>query len=73
MFMPEGKLDLGTPPRHCYPLVIFLIRDIPENSTLHPDETVSLLRSTDLFLVHVDLCTFGKQTDEQIRSLYIIL
>lgn len=42
MFMPEGKLDLGTPPRHCYPLVIFLIRDTPENSTLHPDETVSL-------------------------------
>lgn len=42
MFMPEGKLDLGTPPRHCYPLVIFLIRDTPENSTLHPDETVSI-------------------------------
>jgi hypothetical protein len=42
MFMPEGKLDLGTPPRHCYPLVIFLIRDIPENSTLHPDETVNV-------------------------------
>lgn len=42
MFMPEGKLDLGTPPRHCYPLVIFLIRDTPENSTLHPDETVSM-------------------------------
>lgn len=41
MFMPEGKLDLGTPPRHCYPLVIFLIRDTPVNSALHPDETVS--------------------------------
>lgn len=45
MFMPEGKLDLGTPPRHCYPLVIFLIRDTPENSTLHPDETVSVYTS----------------------------
>lgn len=33
-------LDLGTPPRLCYPLVIFLIRnDIDGN--VHPDETVS--------------------------------
>ena len=46
MFMPEGKLDLGTPPRHCYPLVIFLIRDTPENATLHSDETVSPCHST---------------------------
>lgn len=66
MFMPEGKLDLGTPPRHCYPLVIFLIRDTPENSTLHPDETVSLFRSSDLFSVHTGLRTFGEQTDKQI-------
>jgi len=47
--MPEGKLDLGTPPRHCYPLVIFLIRDTPENSTLHPDETVSPYDTTYSF------------------------
>lgn len=46
MFMPEGKLDLGTPPRHCYPLVIFLIRDTPANSTLHPDETVRTIYFT---------------------------
>lgn len=49
MFMPEGKLDLGTPPRHCYPLVIFLIRDTPANSTLHPDETVRIIYFIILF------------------------
>lgn len=33
-------LDLGTPPRLCYPLVIFLIRN-DADETVHPDETVS--------------------------------
>jgi len=55
MFMPEGKLDLGTPPRHCYPLVIFLIRDTPENSTLHPDETVSLHDMIYHFLILINI------------------
>ncbi|XP_001945098.2 cell growth regulator with RING finger domain protein 1 isoform X1 [Acyrthosiphon pisum] len=74
MFMPEGKLDLGTPPRHCYPLVIFLIRDTPENSTLHPDETVALVN-----VVHIrdNVCTlptnilaqYLKQANGQLSSL----
>jgi len=74
MFMPEGKLDLGTPPRHCYPLVIFLIRETPENSTLHPDETVALVN-----VVHIrdNVCTlptnilaqYLKQANGQLSSL----
>jgi hypothetical protein len=39
LFLPQPALDLGTPPRLCYPLVIFLIRN--EGHTMHPDETVS--------------------------------
>jgi hypothetical protein len=39
LFLPQPALDLGTPPRLCYPLVIFLIRN--EGRTMHPDETVS--------------------------------
>lgn len=56
MFMPEGKLDLGTPPRHCYPLVIFLIRDTPANFTLHPDETVRTINFT--VLLKLKICLF---------------
>lgn len=37
-------LDLGTPPRLCYPLVIFLIRN-DADETVHPDETVSMDQS----------------------------
>lgn len=49
MILPEGHLDLGTPPRLYYPLVILLIRD---NPIMHPDETVSRWHSVT-FLVHI--------------------
>lgn len=37
--LPAPELELGTPPRLCYPLVIFLTRR--DNRDPHPDETVS--------------------------------
>ncbi|XP_030754436.1 cell growth regulator with RING finger domain protein 1-like [Sitophilus oryzae] len=66
-------LDLGTPPRLCYPLVIFLIRnDIDEN--VHPDETVALIN-----VVHIkdSVCTlptsilgqYLKQANGQLSCL----
>ncbi|KAF3429798.1 hypothetical protein E2986_01481 [Frieseomelitta varia] len=36
--LPAPELELGTPPRLCYPLVIFLTRR--DNGDPHPDETV---------------------------------
>lgn len=36
--LPAPELELGTPPRLCYPLVIFLTRK--DNRDPHPDETV---------------------------------
>lgn len=40
--LPVTPLQLGTPPRLAYPLVIFLMRvDHPDD--LHPDETVSII------------------------------
>lgn len=40
--LPAPPLNLGTPPRLCYPLVIFLLR-CDSDVEIHPDETVSLL------------------------------
>ncbi|XP_039282160.1 cell growth regulator with RING finger domain protein 1 isoform X2 [Nilaparvata lugens] len=72
MSLPDPALDLGTPPRLCYPLVIFLIRDNP--STLHPDETVALIN-----VVHIKdaVCTlptsilaqYLKQANGQLSCL----
>lgn len=39
--LPAPELELGTPPRLCYPLVIFLTRR--DNKDPHPDETVSVI------------------------------
>uniref|UniRef100_A0A1B6K4J2 RING-type domain-containing protein n=2 Tax=Proconiini TaxID=565685 RepID=A0A1B6K4J2_9HEMI len=72
MTLPTPSLDLGTPPRLCYPLVIFLIRDNP--GTLHPDETVALIN-----VVHIkdSVCTlptsilaqYLKQANGQLSCL----
>ncbi|CAB3362299.1 Hypothetical predicted protein [Cloeon dipterum] len=66
------SLDLGTPPRLCYPLVIFLIRD--DTETPHPDETVALIN-----VVHIkdSVCTlptsilaqYLKQANGQLSCL----
>lgn len=43
--LPAPELELGTPPRLCYPLVIFLTRK--DNRDPHPDETViNILKKT---------------------------
>lgn len=36
----DKSLDLGTPPRLSYPLVIMFLRN-DESENIHPDETVS--------------------------------
>lgn len=38
--LPAPELELGTPPRLCYPLVIFLTRR--DTGDPHPDETVDI-------------------------------
>uniref|UniRef100_A0A224XTI1 Putative cell growth regulator with ring finger domain protein 1-like isoform 1 n=1 Tax=Panstrongylus lignarius TaxID=156445 RepID=A0A224XTI1_9HEMI len=50
--IPEKPLDLGTPPRLFYPLVIFLVTDV--HGDFHPDETVALIN-----IVHIkdQVCT----------------
>lgn len=70
---PEPPLDLGTPPRLCYPLVIFILRNDSE-VTLHPDETVALVN-----VVHIrdSVCTlptsilaqYLKQANGQLSCL----
>lgn len=66
--LPRSALDLGTPPRLCYPLVVFLVRgdareaglDPGHDPTpdpgleLHPDESVALVN-----VVHIkdSVCT----------------
>ncbi|KAJ9591548.1 hypothetical protein L9F63_001902 [Diploptera punctata] len=72
LFLPQPALDLGTPPRLCYPLVIFLIRN--ETRTFHPDETVALVN-----VVHIkdSVCTlptsilaqYLKQANGQLSCL----
>lgn len=42
--LSSPALELGTPPRLCYPLVIFLLR-VDSEENIHPDETVRLLIS----------------------------
>ncbi|KAF6216748.1 hypothetical protein GE061_001097 [Apolygus lucorum] len=75
MSLPKGPrepLDLGTPPRLCYPLVIFLVRE--PRDALHPDETVALIN-----VVHIkdSVCTlptsilaqYLKQANGQLSCL----
>lgn len=71
--LPAPSLDLGTPPRLCYPLVIFLFRTDKEDD-LHPDETVALIN-----VVHIkdSVCTlptsilaqYLKQANGQLSCL----
>lgn len=70
---PHASLELGTPPRLYYPLVIFLIRETQEAS-IHPDETVALIN-----VVHIkdSVCTlptsilaqYLKQANGQLSCL----
>ncbi|XP_067216320.1 cell growth regulator with RING finger domain protein 1-like isoform X2 [Linepithema humile] len=70
--LPAPELELGTPPRLCYPLVIFLTRR--DNRDLHPDETVALVN-----VVHIkdSVCTlptsilaqYLKQANGQLSCL----
>ncbi|XP_043276674.1 cell growth regulator with RING finger domain protein 1-like isoform X2 [Venturia canescens] len=70
--LPAPGLELGTPPRLCYPLVIFLTRR--DNRDLHPDETVALVN-----VVHIkdSVCTlptsilaqYLKQANGQLSCL----
>ncbi|XP_074037133.1 cell growth regulator with RING finger domain protein 1 isoform X2 [Leptinotarsa decemlineata] len=69
----DHPLDLGTPPRLCYPLVVVLFRtDGSEN--IHPDETVALIN-----VIHIkdSVCTlptsilsqYLKQANGQLSCL----
>lgn len=70
---PDPPLDLGTPPRLCYPLVIFIIRNDSQVS-VHPDETVALVN-----VIHIkdSVCTlptsilaqYLKQANGQLSCL----
>lgn len=72
LFLPQPELDLGTPPRLCYPLVVFLIRK--DSHTMHPDETVALIN-----VIHIkdSVCTlptsilaqYLKQANGQLSCL----
>ncbi|RZB39231.1 cell growth regulator with RING finger domain protein 1-like, partial [Asbolus verrucosus] len=71
--LPATTLNLGTPPRLCYPLVIFLFRSDSEDN-IHPDETVALIN-----VVHIkdSVCTlptsilaqYLKQANGQLSCL----
>ncbi|XP_034232523.1 cell growth regulator with RING finger domain protein 1-like [Thrips palmi] len=75
---PSSVLDLGTPPRLCYPLVVFLVRDDDpddgQGGELHPDESVALVN-----VVHIkdSVCTlptsilaqYLKQANGQLSCL----
>ncbi|XP_026745347.1 cell growth regulator with RING finger domain protein 1-like [Trichoplusia ni] len=39
----EEPLQLGPPPRSCYPLVVILARDLRDTGELRPDDTVALI------------------------------
>ncbi|KAG5894619.1 hypothetical protein JTB14_026150 [Gonioctena quinquepunctata] len=69
----DHTLELGTPPRLCYPLVVILFRnDVNEN--VHPDETVALIN-----VIHIkdSVCTlptsilaqYLKQANGQLSCL----
>ncbi|XP_047116467.1 cell growth regulator with RING finger domain protein 1-like isoform X2 [Schistocerca piceifrons] len=72
LHLPQPELDLGTPPRLCYPLVVFLIRK--DSHTMHPDETVALIN-----VIHIkdSVCTlptsilaqYLKQANGQLSCL----
>nr|CAD7432513.1 unnamed protein product [Timema monikensis] len=72
VFLPQQALDLGTPPRLCYPLVIFLVRN--DQGSTHPDETVALIN-----VIHIKdlVCTlptsilaqYLKQANGQLSCL----
>lgn len=76
-----SSLDLGTPPRLCYPLVVFLVRDdddqgVGQGHDLHPDESVALVN-----VVHIkdSVCTlptsilaqYLKQANGQLSCLKV--
>lgn len=73
LHFPDPPLDLGTPPRLCYPLVIFMIRNDTQAS-VHPDETVALVN-----VIHIkdSVCTlptsilaqYLKQANGQLSCL----
>jgi len=70
---PHSSLQLGSPPRLYYPLVIFLVRDY-NNSAVQPDDTVALIN-----VVHIkdSVCTlptsilaqYMKQANGQLSCL----
>lgn len=75
----SSALDLGTPPRLCYPLVVFLVRGgdpegLGQDQELHPDESVALVN-----VVHIkdSVCTlptsilaqYLKQANGQLSCL----
>ena len=78
--LPRSALDLGTPPRLCYPLVVFLVRgdaaDAEPGRDLHPDESVALVN-----VVHIkdSVCTlptsilaqYLKQANGQLSCLKV--
>lgn len=78
--LPRSALDLGTPPRLCYPLVVFLVRDDAAGAEpgrdLHPDESVALVN-----VVHIkdSVCTlptsilaqYLKQANGQLSCLKV--
>ncbi|XP_060805096.1 cell growth regulator with RING finger domain protein 1 [Amyelois transitella] len=39
----DEPLQLGAPPRNCYPLVVILVRDQRDTAELRPDDTVALV------------------------------
>ncbi|CAG9862951.1 unnamed protein product [Phyllotreta striolata] len=69
----ENKLELGSPPRLCYPLVVILYRN-DVNESIHPDETVALIN-----VIHIkdSVCTlptsilaqYLKQANGQLSCL----
>lgn len=71
--LPAPPLELGTPPRLRYPLVIFVMRTDPDDQ-VHPDETVALIN-----VVHIkdNVCTlptsvlaqYLKQANGQLSCL----
>ncbi|GLV40218.1 Mahogunin ring finger 1 [Carabus blaptoides fortunei] len=71
--LPAPPLELGTPPRLRYPLVIFLMRTDPDEQ-VHPDETVALInvvhiKDTVCTLPTSVLAQYLKQANGQLSCL----